>query len=91
MTETNPDIFLATSDHGNSRLWMRYAAGATMVVSGIVSAYLKSKSNKDFDSYIATGDPALLNSTHRLDRLAGVSLFVTEISLGALIYLLLAD
>jgi hypothetical protein len=90
-TETNPDLFLAASDHGNSRLWMGYAAGATMVISGFLSAYIKTKSNKDFDSYVATGDPGLLSSTQRLDRLAGVSLFVTEISLGTLIYLLLTD
>jgi len=90
-TETNPDLFLATPHQTNSKLWMSYAAGATMVVSGVLSAYLKTKSDKDFDSYVATGDPNLLDSTHRLDRLAGVSLFVTELSLGALIYLLLSD
>jgi hypothetical protein len=89
--QTNPDLFMAAPAHGNSKLWMGYAAGATMVVSGVLSAYLKSKSDKDFDSYIATGDPGLLSSTQRLDRFAGMTLFVTEISLGVLIYLLLAD
>ncbi len=90
-TQTNPDLFLSTPGHADSKLWVGYGAGATMVISGILSAYLKNKSDGEFDSYVATGDPGLLSSTQRLDRLAGISLFVTELSLGVLIYLLLAD
>ncbi len=91
ITQVNPDLFLSVPGHGNSKMWLGSAAGVTMVISGVLSAYLKNKSDHEFDSYVATGDPTLLNSTQRLDRLAGVSLFVTEISLGVLIYLLLAD
>ena len=91
ITQANPDLFLSTSGHGNSKLWIGSAAGATMVITGVLSAYLKNKSDHDFDSYVATGDPALLSSTQHLDRLAGISLFATEVSLGVLIYLLLVD
>ncbi len=90
-TESNPELFLAPAEKGNSRLLLGYAAGATMIISGVLSAYLKTKSDKDFDSYVVSHDPALLSSTQRLDKLAGASLFVTELSLGALMYLLLSE
>ncbi len=88
---TNPDLFLATKEKRDSRLWMVYTAGATMILSGVLSAYLKTKSDKDFDSYVATNDPGLFASTQRLDRWSGVSLFVAELSLGTLMYLLLSE
>jgi hypothetical protein len=89
--EKNPDLFLANSNDNVTRLWMGYAAGATMILSGVLSAYLKNQSDKDFDSYIATNDPSLLASTHRLDTLAGTALFLAEISFGVLTYLLLSQ
>ncbi|HTP12339.1 MAG TPA: PEGA domain-containing protein [Bacteroidota bacterium] len=91
MTQANPDLFLSTPGQRNSRLWIGSAAGATSVVAGILSAYLKNKSDHEFDTYVATGDPALLNSTQRLDRWAGISLFLSEVGLGVLVYLLLSD
>jgi hypothetical protein len=84
--ENNPDLFLAETKDEDQRLWMQYASGATMIVSGALSAYLKNRANNDFDKYVATRDPNLLASTRRLDRWAGVSLVVSEISFGVLIY-----
>jgi hypothetical protein len=84
-------LFLADSKNENGNRWLKYAAGATMIISGVASAYFKDRSNKDFDSYVATGDPSLLSSTHRFDRLAGATLAISQLSFGLLAYLLLSE
>jgi hypothetical protein len=89
--ENNPDLFLAGMKDEDQRLWMQYVSGATMIVSGALSAYLKTHADNDFDKYVATRDPNLLASTRRLDRWAGVSLFVGEISFGVLTYLFVSE
>jgi hypothetical protein len=80
------DYMLGASDH-----WLTYASASSMIVSGIVSAYLKNKANSDFDRYLLTKDPALLASTRRLDRWAAASFVVTQISFAVLTYILLSD
>ncbi len=62
-----------------------------MVVSGVLAAAWKSKANDDYDAYLASGDPALLDATHRLDTRAGIALAVTQVSFLLLSYLLLSD
>jgi hypothetical protein len=71
--------------------WLTYASVSTMIVSGVVSAYLKDQANRKFDRYVATRDPALLSSTRRLDREAAASLIVTQLSFALLTYLLLSE
>jgi hypothetical protein len=90
-SENNPDLFLEGAKDENSHLWMGYVSGATMVLSGALSAYLKTHADKDFNQYVATRDPNLLDSTRRLDKWAGVSLIVSEISFGFLTYLLVSQ
>ncbi|HEY6953043.1 MAG TPA: PEGA domain-containing protein [Bacteroidota bacterium] len=89
--EKNPGLFLNNGEEENSRVWKSYAAGATMILSGALSAYLKTHSDNEFDNYIATGDPQYLSTTRRLDKWAGVTLFISEISFGYLTYLLLSE
>ena len=71
--------------------WLTYASVSTMIVSGVVSAYLKDRANRKFDQYVATTDPALLSSTRRLDRESAASLIVTQLSFALLTYLLLSE
>lgn len=85
------DLYLSTSNQEQKKLWIGYAAGAAMILSGMTAAYLKDQANKDFDSYLQTRDPATLATTQRLDRQAGVALTITEVSLGVLLYLFLSE
>lgn len=71
--------------------WLTYASGTTMIVSGILSAYLKDRANRHFDAYSLTSNPADLSRTRTLDRQAATTLIISEISFAILTYLLLAD
>ena len=76
----------AATDH-----YLTYASGAAMIVSGVASAYLKDRANRNFDSYLRTSNPADLSSTRRLDREAAAALIVSQISFAILAYLLLSE
>lgn len=76
---------------GASNHWMTYTSGATMIVSGVLSAYFKDKANRDFDSYTQSNDPTLLSSTQRLDRWAAISLVISQLSFAVLAYFLLSE
>ena len=76
----------AATDH-----WLTYASGATMIVSGVASAYLKDRANRNFDSYLRTNSPADLSLTKRLDREAAAALIVSQISFAILAYFLLSE
>lgn len=71
--------------------WYTVVSGATMIVSGILSAYLKDKANREFDRYLESQNIDFLNSTNSLDRQASTAFILTQISFGVLIYLLLSD
>jgi hypothetical protein len=77
---------LVATDH-----WPTYVSGITMIVSGVTSAILKDKANREFDSYLLTKNPATLSNTNRLDRGAAISLVVSQISFVVLSYLLLSE
>ena len=85
------NVFTMPTENGELRLRVGYIAGGTMVLTGALSAYLKTNSDNKFNAYVASRDPNLLNRVHQLDTWAGVSLFVSEISFGVLTYLLLSD
>jgi hypothetical protein len=85
-----PEVLTESRMVGPSH-WLTYASGSTMIVSGVVSAYLKDQANRKFDQFLLTRDPALLASTRRLDRGAAASLIVTQISFALLSYLLLSE
>lgn len=90
-TVNNPNLFLASSQKGKNRAWLGYAAGGTMIAAGALSAYLKTNSDNYFNTYLGNRDPNLLSKVRRLDRWAGVSLFISEISFGLVTYLLLLE
>jgi hypothetical protein len=70
---------------------MAYASGATMIASGVASAYIKDRANKHFDLYLQTNNPADLTSARRLDRGAAATLILSQISFAVLAYFLLAE
>ncbi len=91
LTSTQGEILPADHMLGASDHWLTYASASSMIVSGVVSAYLKNKANSDFDRYLLTKDPAYLASTRRLDTWAAASLVVTQISFAVLTYILLSE
>ncbi|MBI3586512.1 MAG: PEGA domain-containing protein [Ignavibacteriales bacterium] len=82
-----------SGDHGMgvSNHWLTYTSGASMIVSGVLSAYFKDKANRDFDGFLQSNDPGLLSSTHRLDRWASITLVISQISFAILAYVLLSE
>ena len=75
----------------NSDQWLTYASGATMIGSGVLSAYLKDRANREFDRYMSTKDPGSLSATRRLDKGAAAALAVSQISFAILAYILLSE
>ncbi len=84
--EALAEIGRSAADHG-----LTYVSGATMIVSGVASAYLKDRANRHFDAYSLTGDPTDLSRTRTLDRQAAATLIISEISFALLTYLLLSE
>ncbi len=68
-----------------------YISGATAVLAGIATAYLKIKADDRQDQYVLTGDPSLQAERVRLDRGAAITYVVTQISFGIFAYFLLSD
>lgn len=62
-----------------------------MIVSGVLSAYLKDQANREFDRYLQSRDPAQLTSTRRLDRASAITLAISQVSFAVLTYLLLSE
>jgi hypothetical protein len=67
------------------------ASSAAMIVSGVASAFMKDRANRNFDSYLLSNDPADLAATRRLDRGALAALILSQISFALLSYLLLSE
>jgi len=59
-------------------------------VSGVASAYLKTRADTYYEDYRLTRDGATLDRVRRFDLLAGISLGVTQLSLGYLVVELLS-
>lgn len=95
MSGSNGGIHAGDVFQGDGRLasdhLLAYVSGATMLVSGITSAYLKDRANHKFDLYQQTYNPADLSSTRRFDHGAAATLIVSEISFAILAYLLLSE
>ncbi|MCI0707260.1 MAG: PEGA domain-containing protein [Ignavibacteriae bacterium] len=86
-----PDVLPPDHENGSDLRWETYAAAASMVIAGVLSAYWKDQANQDFDKYVQTRDPALLASTQRLDHRAGIAITLSHASFAALAYLLLSE
>jgi hypothetical protein len=70
---------------------MTYASGAAMIVSGVASAIMKDRANRNFDAYLQNNNAADLSATRRLDRGAAAALIVSQISFAFLAYFLLSE
>ncbi len=70
---------------------MTYASGAAMIVSGVASAIMKDRANRNFDSYLQSNNSADLAATRRLDRGAAAALILSQISFAFLAYFLLSE
>jgi len=68
-----------------------YLSGATAVLAGIATAYLKIQADDRQDRYLSTGDPGLLLQRNRADQHAAVSYVIMQIGFGIFAYLLLSD
>lgn len=67
-----------------------YIATASAVVAGAAAAILKSRADRYYDEYRATGSDRDLDRVRHYDLLSGFALAATEISLGYLLYDLLS-
>ncbi len=70
---------------------LTYASGAAMIVSGVASAIMKDRANRNFDSYLLSNNPAELSATRRYDKGAAAALIVSQISFAVLAYFLLSE
>ena len=66
-----------------------YVSTGVAVSAGVVAAYCKIKADNYYSDYRNTGDDLHLADVHRLDNISGISLVISEISMGVLSYLLL--
>ncbi|MGB2867228.1 MAG: PEGA domain-containing protein [Bacteroidota bacterium] len=89
--DAHRDIILGNLNGGKTEQWITVASGATMIVSGILSAYLKDKANREFGRYLESQNADFLTSTRSLDRQASTAFILTQISFGVLTYILLSD
>lgn len=87
---SSPNGLLGLGEKAKDR-WIAYASGASMIVSGVASAYIKGRANREFDNYLLTKDPASLSRTRRFDRGAAACLVLSQISFAILSYVLLSE
>ena len=67
-----------------------YISAGTTVLAGAAAAYFKIKADNRYSEYQKRGDPGALDRVRRLDRAAGVSLIISEMSFFLLSYLLIS-
>jgi hypothetical protein len=60
-------------------------------VSGISAFYYKDQANNEYDDYLNSGDPALLDKTKKYDLISGISIVLFQVGLAGLIYFLLIE
>lgn len=68
-----------------------YGSLAAGILSATVSALAKNKADSYDDRFRATGNPSLHDKSNTFDLIAGSALLITEISFGALSYLLVTQ
>jgi len=67
-----------------------YLTSGAAVVSGMLAAYFKIKSDGKYDDYRANGDHVALEEVRRYDAISGVAIAVSEVNLLLLSYFLLS-
>lgn len=63
----------------------------SMLVLGAASAYFKIKADNNYDEFLRTGDVSYKDRTNEFDMISGVSLGLTQINFGFLIYKIFFD
>lgn len=63
----------------------------TMIVFGATSAYYKIKADDNFDEYLKTGELKFKDRTKKYDLISGITLGLTQINFGYLIYKIFFD
>ncbi len=63
----------------------------SMIALGAATAYYKIKADNNFDNFIRTGDPKYKKRTDEYDLISGVTLGLTQINFGFLIYKIFSD
>ncbi len=63
----------------------------SMIVLGATSAYYKIKADNNFDDYLKTGELKYKERTNQYDLISGITLGLTQINFGYLIYKIFFD
>lgn len=64
---------------------------ASMIALGATTAYFKIKADNSFDEYLRTGNTELKDRTNQYDLVSGITLGLTQINFGFLIYKIFSD
>lgn len=82
---------LGQADGLEGRTWGILASGGAAVVSGVVAAYFKIAADDRNESYMRTGNPALLDERRRFDTIAGIAFAAMQVGFVVFSYLLLTE
>lgn len=63
----------------------------SMIALGATSAYFKIKADKNYDQYLKTGDISFKDQTERYDLISGITLGLSQINFGYLVYKIFFD
>lgn len=63
----------------------------TMIAFGATAAYFKIQADNNFDDYLKTGELKYKDRTEQYDLISGISLGLTQINFGYLIYKIFID
>ncbi len=81
---------LVASGEKSKNLFPVFLTSGTTILTGVASAYFKMKADGRYNDYRLSGDAGTLDEVHRFDRLSGIALVTSELSLIALSYFLLS-
>lgn len=63
----------------------------SMIALGATSAYFKIKADRKYDDYLRTGDVKFKDQTDKFDLVSGITLGLTQVNFGYLIYKIFFD
>lgn len=83
-------LFKRSDDFAPGR-FKAYASAGVTILAGAAAAYFKVRADDQYQSYLATNNPALLHETHRLDTASAISLAVAEVGMAVFMYFFLSE
>jgi archaellum component FlaF (FlaF/FlaG flagellin family) len=75
----------------NKRKNFAYGSLAVTVLSGSLSAYIRTKADKEYDKYLTTEKEEYYNKANQIDMYSNITLGVAQISLALFIYLMMKE